>query len=259
MKCPNCGKENIENAKFCVGCGKSLIPVENVEVLSQEASPNKIENVPRKESQTSSVSLNYIMYFIGFLYQPFKVYEEEKEKLKDSKNGIIVTAIAAIIIMITHLLTTILTVLFVSDYSFEKGGYVTTLELENLKNIPYFSVIGKGLLMGIGLIFILTITFYIGTLIMKKEKNFFEILVISASASFPFAIISLLLSNLLSLIYLPLGTIFLLVGFLYFFLIYYELINENIELDKNKKLYLNTLCFLIAFVICYYAYTKIIL
>lgn len=54
MQCPNCGKNNVPNAKFCENCGQSLVPTQQ----------NLIQPLPPKKSNAGKYILGI---FIGLL------------------------------------------------------------------------------------------------------------------------------------------------------------------------------------------------
>lgn len=62
MKCPNCGAELAENAKFCTSCGTNLEAAEAVQepVAEEAAENNVVENVVEKATEATSDTLSFV-------------------------------------------------------------------------------------------------------------------------------------------------------------------------------------------------------
>ena len=58
MNCPNCGKNNEDNKKFCTSCGQKLSKIQENKAV-QQCNSNSNYIIER------STSLNYIKYIIG--------------------------------------------------------------------------------------------------------------------------------------------------------------------------------------------------
>jgi len=82
MFCPNCGKENVDEAKFCTFCGNKIINEQDVETKdaeSEEAEGNAMTTI--SESQTVDTSINtktsassitgFVLSIVGLLFEPF--------------------------------------------------------------------------------------------------------------------------------------------------------------------------------------------
>ena len=66
----------------------------------------------------------------------------------------------------------------------------------------------------------------------------------------------MVISPLLSMIYTPLGIGVTIVGGVYTIIIIYEIINNEIKLEGNAKLYFNLICMSILAIAGYYLYMK---
>lgn len=67
----------------------------------------------------------------------------------------------------------------------------------------------------------------------------------------------MVLSPILGAIWEPLSIIFSILGLVYSVIVLYELINSNLDLDSDMKIYFNLLCFGILLVAGYFAYINL--
>jgi hypothetical protein len=137
-------------------------------------------------------------------------------------------------------------------------GYTTTWNWSNLKELNYLNLIGKNFLMYAGAIVAIALTFFLASLIIKKEINFIKSLSIAATSVIPAVVGAMILSPILSLMYAPLGIIISVVGLVYSIIILYELVNTELKLEGEQKVYFNLICFGILGCMGYYAYVNLI-
>mgnify|MGYP004512498907 FL=1 len=294
MICPKCGTNNNDTSNFCIKCGSDLktLNTQNTtpnnidssinlanQNLNQQSPVNQSVNnnitgqspyinnqtinntVPNhaiKNSQVSFAIFNYLMYFGNVLLKPFKTYKEKESKLSDTKTSIILSLIITVIMTIINLISTVISVVHISKYVYG-SGYKYTWQWSNLKNIKWFSVIFKNFLIYAGAIVGIAAIFYIASLIIKKEIKFIKSLSISATCAIPMIAGSMILSPIASKIWTPLGIIFAMSGIIYSFLIFYELINDEIKLEKDTKIYFNLACFITILIIGYFILSKVLL
>jgi len=297
MNCPKCNAQNIQGSSFCIKCGANLKesnvnnePVQNMQ--SEVAIPPMINNVQVETNishsqtiaqqpfisspqtiqmqQTASVTpqktvgdtiavyknyaLNYIMYIITFLLKPFKTFSEEEEKLSDTKTSFILALIVSTSMTVINLITTMLnTVRQVSYYSKE-----VTWEWGNLKELNYLELIGKNFLIYSGIILAIAAVFYVGSLIIKKEIKFTKMLSLSATSIIPAVVCAMFISPIAGLIWNQLSMPITIIGLVYTFIIIYELMNRELGLDGDIKLYFNLACFGVLVIAGYYAYMKLV-
>ncbi len=286
MKCPNCGAENIDGSSFCIKCGTRLggveqsstpaVPIneqssvptqpsQNIQQPVQVAQPTQSTVQPTMQmsaqtvpvtTNTATISLNYLMYMVAILLKPLKCFKEEENKLNDTKTSIILSVIIAAIMTIVNMIKTIITTVRVTDYSWT-SGLTTTWKWENLKNIKWVELIGKNFLIYAVIIVALALVFYLGSLIIKKQTNFIKMLSISATSLIPMVVGVMILAPIGSLVWAPLSVIFMVVGSAYTLLIFYELINNELKLDGDIKIYFNLVCFSVLAVVGYFAFIKL--
>ena len=267
MKCPKCGAESMEGSTFCVKCGTNMKEFkEEVHEEIEQAKPDveethevkeEIKSEPVRESSggvaAATAPLNYLMYLVSSVMKPKTTFEEEKEKLKDTKNAMVLAVISAGIMTILNVISTIITTVRVTSIFSE-----TKWVWENLKYIKWFEVIGKNFLIYAGIIFAIAGVFYIASLIIKKESNFMRLLSISATSMIPFAICGMLLSPIGGIIWSTLTLVFIIVGITYSLSILYNLLNLEIKIDGDIKIYFYAACTAVLLIAGYYICLKLI-
>lgn len=264
MTCPKCGGNNIDGSSFCIKCGGNLKEIQTVgmtneSMMQQEQNVNFQQPInnqqPISNTNVSTVQLNYLMYVITILLRPFKSFKDEETKLNDVKTTFILTLIITGAMTVIKLITTIITAVHVKSFSLK--GYEYSWEWSNLKGIKWIEVIGKNFLIYGCIILAIAIVFYIGSLIIKKELSFIKSLAISATSAIPAVIGIMVLSPLAGKIWIHLGTVCMVVGAVYSLVILYELMNDELKLDSDIKIYFNLGCLGILFVAGYYVYMKL--
>lgn len=271
MICSKCGANNIEGSSFCIKCGANLKEIQQSQSFNREPiqsqqqvsvqQENQIYNQQQVNTQqniqkTNEGSLNYFSYIIAVLLKPFKSFNEEEVKLSNAKNSLILTLIITIAMTLVNLVTTIFTTVRVSDFNWS-SGYTYSWQWENLKYINWGSAIGKNFFIYLCAIFAVAAVFYIGSLIVKRELNFIKSLSITVTSILPAIICSMIISPLIGKIWSPLSIVFTSVGIIYSLIILYELMNTELKLDKDKKIYFNLVCYGILTIAGYYAFIKL--
>ena len=266
MICPKCGKENANNTKFCVECGKAL----NVETLNndQKDSSNMMNsniNNPNNSHNTNNVNkkaltqennnekMKYPFVILAVILKPHTAFKEELHKFSNLKNSIIMSVIISVCATLITLIQIIFnTVREVSYFSDE-----VTWNWDNLQELDFIQIIGRNFIVYLGIILAIAIVYYMASLVAKKQIVFSRILGIAATAIVPFLLGSLILAPVISLIYAPLSIVVSVIGFIYTVIILYETINSEISLEGNAKIYLNLICLSILVIVAYYLYVKL--
>jgi len=288
MKCLNCGAENINGSTFCIKCGTNLKETQSInnmnatpfneqpaqtqytEPQNQSVQPvqtqytepqNQSVQQPMNNQQSfksngNSAPLNYLMYIIAILLKPIKCFREEETKLNDSKTSFILALIITLAMTVFNMIKTIFTTVRVASYSW-KGGYTYSWQWDNLKNIKWLELIGKNFLIYACIILAITLVFYLGSLIVKKQLSFIKSLAIATTSIIPAVVGIMILSPLGGLIWSPLSIVFMVAGAVYTLVILYELMNSELKLEGDVKIYFNLACLGILAVAGYYAYMKL--
>ena len=288
MNCPNCGAENASNSSFCIKCGTKLI---NDQVNNPSLSSNLIQNdgisVPNEnynqgivyqnikqaeniQVNTNSMNngstsvktgneLNYFSYIIDILLKPIKTFKNEEKKF-DTKTSLIFSGIVAVMLMIINLIKNIFSVILVKKFDYNTLKTKTSIEFSNLKNLEWFDLIVKRLLLFAAIIAVIALVYYLAGLVIKKEANYTKNLSIVSSALIPYALIGMIAAPLLSNIYEELYLIVLVIATIYSISIFITLINYSMKLENNDQaIYFHVICLSILIISGYYLYTKVLL
>lgn len=277
MICPKCGAEIINGSSFCIKCGTDL---RNNSVTEQTVAQNvgvnqpQVNNTYTQQPQVNNVYvqqpvnnqksgnsfitmiIGYFMYFFQVLISPVKAIEKNEENLSDTKHSLIMSAVITVTMTIIKLISTMLSAVRVKSFSL-KGTITTKWQWENLKNVKYIEVIGKNFLIYAGIIFAIACVYYIGSLIVKKEIKFIKSVSIATSSIIPAALAILLLSPICSMIWIHLGIVVAIVGAIYSIVVLYELMNRELKLEGDMKIYFNLVCLGILVVAGFYISTRL--
>ena len=280
MICPKCGTQNEENVKFCMRCGNSFNNVQNVNDVNNYKPPietigddvvevinnneNNSLNIQNNNTNSQEVPVNnnyvnekipiskYFFIILGVILKPFTTFKEEIKKFDELKNSLFMSLIISVVVTIISLIKSMYNVVRVTSLFDGKTKWVW----KNLGNLKYFKLIMTDFLIYAGIIFGIACIFYIVSLILKKQPSFSRILGISAVSIVPLFASLVVLSPILSSIYTPLGMIISIAGLAYTMILLYEIMNNEIGLEGNFKIYFNLICFSIILVALYYLYMK---
>ena len=262
MKCLKCGTENNNDAKFCINCGYPLadgtINSSNIELNSFNNQMNAVQtnennilldetnmtnnNISNNNVVKSIASFPFVQYCINLILKPYDTFKKNEASFNNSKNSIILTVIVTLLATIATLISTIISSIRVPSYTVSKG-YTYKWDIAELKNVQFINIVFKNIIMFALIIGAIALVFYLGSLVIKKNTNFFKLLGISAGSMIPYILGSILLSTIFSIIWAPLGTAIETISIIYTLIILYELINLELNLPIDQKIYFNLICF----------------
>lgn len=257
MICQKCNFQNQLDAKFCVSCGNNLQASEFSPTTSfvnkKQLSVETISEIQTQQNDNKKLTLGSNLFLIiAILLKPFNAYQEEEHKFNNFKQSIFLSVTVAVASTIVTFLTTLLNTIRVHSIYSDEVKWVW----ENLKEVKYFDVIGKYLLIYFGIIVGIAFVFYIVGLMMKKEVKYQKLLGISAISVIPVLLFTLVVSPIVAFLYAPLGICASLIGGIYTVLLVYELMNQQLKVEGNMKYYFNLICFSIIAITLYFLYMK---
>ncbi len=270
MKCLKCGVENENGAKFCVNCGSPLedgtindsnieLNLTNNQMNNVQQNVNNMSNINNSNMTNNNFNISnnsvvksiaafpFVQYCINLLLKPYDTFKKNEENLNNSKNSIILTVIVTLLATIATLISTIISSIRVPSYTISKG-YTYKWDFGQLKNVQFANIVFKNIIMFALIIGAIALVFYLGSMVIKKNTNFFKLLGISAGSMIPYILGSILLSTIFSIIWAPLGTAIETISIIYTLIILYELINLELNLPIEQKIYFNLICFSILLV-----------
>ena len=263
MMCSKCGTSNHEGAKFCVRCGSPLQDIvfaqNNVEVRENVNMMNTAVTAQNSVSVKEKFNgQEYLAVLAGIFVKPAQVIKSSVPKFDDFKNSAILGVIVVVIATIASLIQSMATIVVEKRYTLFEG-VKTTIEWENLKDLDYFDIIFKNLLLYIGIILAIAAVYYGVSLLFKKKVSFPKFVGIASLAMIPMVAGSLILGPLLGMLYAPLNPILSLIGIVYSLFLLYEMMSQEVSLEGNAKFYFHMLCMTILLIVGYFTYTEFVI
>lgn len=263
MMCSKCGTSNHEGAKFCVRCGSPLQDIvfaqNNVEVRENVNMMNTAVTAQNSVSVKEKFNgQEYLGLLAGIFVKPAQVIKSSVPKFDDFKNSAILGVIVVVIATIASLIQSMATIVVEKRYTLFEG-VKTTIEWENLKDLDYFDIIFKNLLLYIGIILAIAAVYYGVSLLFKKKVSFPKFVGIASLSMIPMVAGSLILGPLLGMLYAPLNPILSLIGIVYSLFLLYEMMSQEVSLEGNAKFYFHMLCMTILLIVGYFTYTEFVI
>lgn len=218
---------------------------------------NVVSKVQVGSNNASFSIMEYLFILLAVLLKPYTAFKEELRKFDNIKKPMIAGCIISLITTIATFLKTVFSVVLVRTPDIQNGGVITVWKWENLKEIPYIQMIFKNFFVYFGIMVVIASVYYIVGLIAKKQLNFVRLFSISTLSSPPMFLCVFILSPIISLMNATLGLAISILGIIYTLVITYEMMNQELALNGNIKIYVNFVCLSILGIIMYYLYTKV--
>lgn len=281
MICPKCGAQVIDGSTFCIKCGCNMketsvpvfennntvpnsinlgtqinsVPENNVvQNINIEGSTLQREPIVNEVNNINISFVDYLLIILSVLIKPFTTLKNELNKFNTFKNSLFLSLIVSGSMTIINFIKNILAVIKVKEFDIISQSYKSTLSFDRMKDLDFVELIGKNLLIYIGIIFAIAVVYYLASLVVKKQVSFSKLLGISSLCVIPFSLSYFILSPLLSIISFKLSLPIILIGLVYSIIIMYEGINNEINIEEDKKYYFNLVCISILAIAAYYLY-----
>jgi len=276
--CSKCGTENLGTAKFCVKCGNGLgvattpvMPVQNPQPempainnqINTSPPPNNpvVSSLPVEKplsaeipNQASPVKqtlpeINYLMFIVAVLMKPVTTIKTEIHKFSHVKVAIIFTTMIAGVITLISLVKTMFSAVYVHTPKTWLTEESTQWVWSNLKNLKYFEIIFKTFLILIGILAVVALVYFLAGLIIKKTVSYTRLLGIITISIIPIALSTLVLSPLFGMLWVHLGVVVGILGFVYTLILLLDGVNRELTLEENDtKVYVHVIC--LALLLC---------
>jgi len=235
MFCPNCGTQNEESAKFCKSCGYKF---EN-NVDDTEKTKTKANIDVKGEAK------NYFELFKNFLINPMNAVDENEF---DTKKSLIILAIVSFLGALFSLVSTTISTVRVSNYSWWTGETSVVWNWSLIKDAKLLSTLFSTFIGYVVIFAFIAVLFYLGSLVIKKQGKYQNLLALTSVAFVP-TVLAVFVSPILGLIYTPLSIVLTIGAGLYSFILLYEFISNSLKLEGNKKIFFFTIVIVILVVI----------
>lgn len=193
-----------------------------------------------------------LMFILAAAMKPLTAIKSKIEEYSDVKKCGILVGVVALGRMLINLLSNIISVVFVKQYNLFKGTTSLEVSFDNLGNLNYFDLIVKQFIGFIIVVAAVAGIYYIVSMIMKKNTNYFKLAAITAVSFVPLFVAGLL-AVILSYIWVELGVFIVFAALVYSVITFVYSINQEVKFDdKNFMIYFQTICFTIIFIVAYY-------
>lgn len=263
MKCPNCGNELSDTAKFCTSCGTSIPeaapaaeaqPAAEPEAPAAEPEAAPAPEAPAPEAAAAAATAtaaataqapkqSSILPFEQFFKtlfnagtKPLTGVIEEKERYTAFANSAILSAIVIVVLTILRSVVNCITGFIIDPFIGIGYGILT-----------FFLSFTMFLLLTFGLAGV----YYIAGVILKEKWDYSKLLSIAAMSVGVGFLIRSVIAPFCSIIYSNLGTGISMAGLVYMVLMLYEGVNDETGLTGNKKIFVHAACLGITFLITF--------
>ena len=219
MKCEKCGTPFKNGEKFCSKCGEVL----------------EIKQETKIKENFGDVLISVFKFILQVLIKPVDAIKENKDNMSNPIFALILSVFASLVMVISNFIVNIFDVIVVKQYTFGKG-YETSWQFSRIGNLDFLELIFKNFFMFAFVIILVAGVFYLSSLVIKKEINFFKSVSISAASIIPFVLCTFVLTPILSLIWSHF-VVLIFLGIIYSLSLLLSLYSEEMKLVGNLKFY----------------------
>lgn len=267
MKCPKCGKEIKEGAKFCVGCGTPLADssvdnkaetTQKVEAVKEKVSTkmSEVKDSAKKaaDSDFMKMILASLMFLFNIILKPIKTLKAKIEEYAEPKNGFILAGVVALATMIVRVVVSFIMAVLQKQCSTPLFGKESCASFgEKIQSIDWMGITLKHLLIILISMFAVAGIYYIASLLAKKTANFMRLLTITTVSFVPACVAMYLLTPICGWINVHFGVIVTIAGFVYSLVIFFSAIKDEFKFEsEDKAVYFHLICVSVILIILYF-------
>lgn len=230
MFCTKCGTKNNGNASFCVNCGE------------------KFNVVSPKKKTNENYFISYFKNLFSFVTKPVS-FLKGKNKLDDTGKAFTYAGISLGMMWIANI---IMKLIYAGIYSAKLSSKF--FKVNFLKYLSFPKIILLDLVIFAAIIFGLAGIITLAGVITKKKVKYTKMLSLVSMAIIPYAIGAIILYTLFSTFSLVLAFIFGVLGLMYTIILIISVINNELDLDGDKKIYVNAIIFCVLAIIATIAF-----
>ena len=216
-----------------------------------------MEKSTSKDFDLVSSIMGCFMFILASLMKPVTAIKNKINDYSDVKTTGILVVVIAFCRMIINLLGTMISTIFVKErVSFLSSDTKLKVSFEGLKNLDYFNLIVKQFIGFIIVVAAIAGIYYVVAVVMKKTVNYFKLAAIVTVSFVPMFIVSFI-SIIVAYIYAPLAAFLVFASLIYSLLTLVHCIDEEVKFDdKSFRVYFQTICLTIVFIVVYYILSK---
>lgn len=214
---------------------------------------NEVKSVEKNGSfDFMTAVMNCLTFVLAVALRPINALKSRIKDYSDFKNAGILVLFVSLAKMIINLLGTMISTVFVKQRNFFSGETKLKVSFEYLKDLNYFDLTIKNLFISIIVIAAVAGIYYIVSMIMKKNANYFRLVSVTTVSFVPVFVVSFV-SIIIAYIYAPLSAFLVFASFVYSFLIFVHAMDSEVDFkDADYKIFFHTICLTVIFIVAYY-------
>ena len=196
-------------------------------------------------------------FILACLLKPVTAIKNKINEYADVKSAGLLVILVSLCRMIIGLLNNMIGAIFVKQRNFLKGTTSLTVSFDGLKELDYFNIIVKQFVGFIIVVAAVAGVYYVVSCVMKKTVNYFKLVSITTVSFVPMFITGLL-ATIIGYIYIPLSVFVVFASLVYSVITFVKSVNDELKLEGDMTVYIQTICLTIVFVITYYVLSNYI-
>ena len=192
-----------------------------------------------------------LMIILACLLKPITSIKSKINEYADVKNAGLLVILVSLCRMIIGLLSAMITAIFVKQRNLFKGTTSLEVSFDGLKELDYFGLIVKQFVGFIIVVAAVAGIYYVVACVMKKTVNYFKLVSIATVSFIPLFIAGFVVT-IVNYFYIPLAVFIYFAALVYSLITFIKSTNDEMKLEGNMVVYIQTICMTVIFVITYY-------
>lgn len=209
-----------------------------------------MEKTSKKFDFVSFITESF-MFILACLLKPITSIKNKINEYADVKNAGLLVILVSLCRMIIGLLSAMITAIFVKQRNLFKGTTSLEVSFDGLKELDYFGLIVKQFIGFIIVVAAVAGIYYVVACVMKKTVNYFKLVSIATVSFIPLFIAGFVVT-IVNYFYIPLAVFIYFAALVYSLITFIKSTNDEMKLEGNMVVYIQTICMTVIFVITYY-------
>lgn len=205
--------------------------------MESKSNPEKT----KKSTASNNIIKDAFSTIVEIMKKPVSGMKDKLKSFSEPKAPVTIACITVIVATLSGVISTLYNTVVSKKCYILSGKCETTVSWDSVGDIKWFDLIGRTLLMYVGAIAIASaVTFAVSRVMKTKSSNYWQLVSILSVAMLPLILCSLV-GTLLGGLWSVLPIVFMVVGGAFSGYIYYEGVNNSLELDGDKKVFFHTI------------------
>lgn len=197
--------------------------------------------------------MDCLMLLLGCILKPITYIKTKIDYYGNVKTAGFLVLVVSFARMVINLLGKMISVVFTKQVtSLFSGKTELKVDFSNLGDLNYFSLIFKQFIGFIIVVLAVSGIYYVVSLIFKKNINYFKVATITTVSFVPMIIVTSFISVIIGYISIPLSALLIVGSFIYSAITYVTLLNDELKLSDDMKVYFNSICLFALTVVGYF-------